>query len=679
MILQVPYYDYDLKVSKSDKDAIEELVVASLAQFRGQKKELEELTLECVSNISNSSSISSELSEQGSVKRFFGNITGKNRKLREALYRSTANTQYAQQQILVKLIEQNATVMDFLTAIHKENHTITLEIKQGQLDTNNRLRQMCLHLIEHRDAIVHLNEQSERLSSELDHVLFVCPNCKAYVTRTARICHQCGHILKGDEHSLSTAEGRACFLADLTELSNSVKETQSMKNVVSPSKLDWYQRKIRQIRRYVDKVDFPEEIRRSILSKCTRFEHNLEKQHIEVAIAGTVKAGKSSLINALLDMEFATVDATPETSALAKYRTTSDENYLKVRFYSEKMWQKVWREAQRSSIYIEEYQALSADSERFKWVGQTEYCKFGIEIPELQEELSKFTSSKSPAHFFVREVEVGIHSDLFPNDVYLVDTPGLDDVVETRSKVTKEYLDKADAVLACIKEKDIHEASETKFVSRVMANRSEWESLFVIATQKDLDKPSDYKKNRDYFVDKVLDPLFNPNSGESIFAKRRYRPEQQFFGISSQLYSHSLAYEQGELQGEDLRKYITMLSDAGFVDIFNFNLSSIVEQLDEIKEYSGIPRLKDCLEKRLFKSTRRILYARMSESFQDFLKQIHDIVEDRTEVYNERLKLLATKESELNERRQALADVEELTMKIQEYMDKVRGEVGGVK
>ena len=55
MILQVPYYDYDLKVSKSDKDAIEELVVASLAQFRGQKKELEELTLECVSNISNSS------------------------------------------------------------------------------------------------------------------------------------------------------------------------------------------------------------------------------------------------------------------------------------------------------------------------------------------------------------------------------------------------------------------------------------------------------------------------------------------------------------------------------------------------------------------------------------------------------------------------------------------------
>lgn len=122
MQLQLPYYDYDLKVSQSDKVVIEELITASLAEFKGQKAELEALTLECVSNISNSSSISAELSEQGPLKRLWGGITGKNRKMRDALYRSTANTQYAQQQILVKLIEQNATIMDFVAAIHKDAH-----------------------------------------------------------------------------------------------------------------------------------------------------------------------------------------------------------------------------------------------------------------------------------------------------------------------------------------------------------------------------------------------------------------------------------------------------------------------------------------------------------------------------------------------------------------------------
>ena len=679
MQLQLPYYDYDLKVSQSDKVAIEELITASLAEFRGQKAELEALTLECVSNISNSSSISAELSEQGPLKRLWGGITGKNRKMRDALYRSTANTQYAQQQILVKLIEQNATVMDFVAAIHKDTHTITLDIKQQQLDTNHRLQQVCLHLIEHRDAVIKLNEENERLSRELDHVVFVCPHCKSFTSRQSRICHQCGQILIQDEPALSTAEGSARFLNDLESLSAAIKETQNMKTIVSPSKLDWYQRKVRQIRRYVDKADLPADIRKNVLTKCTKFEHFLEKQHIEIAIAGTVKAGKSSLINALLDTEFATVDATPETSVLAKYRTTSGESYLKVRFYSDAQWQKVWNEAQRSTIYVDEYRAINAAAECNKWIGRSDYIKYGFEIPELQAEVSKFTSSKSPVHFFVREVEVGIHSDLFPHDVYLVDTPGLDDVVETRSNVTKEYLDKADAVLACIKEKDIHEASETKFISRVMANRSEWKTLFIVATQKDLDTPSNFKANRDYFVSKVLDPMFNPNCSDSIYANRKYRPEQQFFGISALMYSDSLAYEQGELQGESLKKYISMLSEAGFVDIFALDLSTIIDQIDEIKKYSGVSRLKECLEKRLFKSTRGILYAKMNEAFQDFLKQIHDIVEDETEICDERLNILASNEDALVERREKVAEVEALVLQIKTYIEKVSADVGGVK
>lgn len=674
MQLQLPYYDYDLKVSQSDKVAIEELITASLAEFKGQKAELEALTLECVSNISNSSSISAELSEQGPLKRLWGGITGKNRKMRDALYRSTANTQYAQQQILVKLIEQNATIMDFVAAIHKDTHTITLDIKQHQLDTNHRLQQVCLHLIEHRDAVIKLNEENERLSRELDHVIFVCPHCKSYISRKSRICHQCGHILIMDEPALSTAEGSARFMNDLGSLSAAIKEAQNMKTIVSPSKLDWYQRKIRQIRRYVDKADLPADIRKNVLTKCTKFEHFLEKQHIEIAIAGTVKAGKSSLINALLDTEFATVDATPETSVLAKYRTTNNESYIKVRFYSESSWQKIWAEAQRSQIYIDEYRELNADGERGNWIGREDYYKSGYEIPELQAELSKFTSSKSPVHFFVREVEVGIHSNLFPNDVYLVDTPGLDDVVETRSNVTKEYLDKADAVLACIKEKDIHEASETKFVSRVMANRSEWKTLFVVATQKDLDKPSDYEKNRAHFVNRVLDPMFNPLESGASEKRKKYHAERHFFGISAKMYTDSLLYEQGVLNEEDYDEYVSILRKAGYRDE-----SAFPEQIGNIKKDSGIPFLKQNLESRLFQNTRKILYAKMSDAFQDFLKQIHDIVEDGTEVCNERLEILAANETSLKERRNKVDEVEALVSQIKTYIDKVRADVGGVK
>lgn len=674
MQLQLPYYDYDLKVTQSDKVAIEELITTSLAEFKGQKAELEALTLECVSSISNSSSISSELAEQGFLKRLCGGITGKNRRLHNALYRSTANTQYAQQQILVRLIEQNATIMDFVTAIHKETHTITLDIKQKQLDTNKRLQQVCLHLIDHRNAVIKLNEENERLSGELDHVMFVCPRCRAFVSRRARLCHQCGCILQKDDSSLATMEGASRFLNDLEALSTVVREIKDMKSIVSVSKLDWYQRKIWQIRRYVDKADLPKDIRKNVLTKCSKFESFLEKQHIEIAIAGTVKAGKSSLINALLDTEFASVDATPETSVLAKYRTTSGESYLKVCFYSEALWQKIWTEAQRSSIYVEEYRELKADTEREKLIGQPDYYRCGLALSELQLELSKFISSKSPVHFFVREVEVGIHSDLFPNDVYLVDTPGLDDIVETRSNVTKEYLDKADAVLACIKEKDIHEASETKFVSRVMANRSEWKTLFVVATQKDLDKPSDFDKNRAYFVEKVLNPMFNPSNANGISKNKKYQAEKQFFGISAKMYTNSLLYEKELLNEEDYDEYVSILRKAGFRDEAAFP-----EKLDDIKKASGIPFLKENLEKRLFHNTRQILYSKMNDAFQDFLRQIYDIVEDGTEACNDQLKLLQANETTLTEIRDKVASAEALVNQIKSYMGKVRSEVKGAK
>lgn len=143
-------------------------------------------------------------------------------------------------------------------------------------------------------------------------------------------------------------------------------------------------------------------------------------------------------------------------------------------------------------------------------------------------------------------------------------------------------------------------------------------------------------------------------------------------------YLYTLAYEQRKLQGEDLRKYISMLSEAGFIDIFNLDLSTIVERIDDIKKDSGIPCLKQHL-KGLFKSTRSILYAKMDEAFQDFLKQIHDIVVDGTESCNDRLSLLAAKESELYEIRAELDKVETATLQLKKYMEKLEAEMLGMK
>lgn len=666
MQLQLPYYDYDLKVSQKDKNEIDQFIEASLREFRMQKDELEELVLECVSNISNSSSISAELSEQGVLKRLWGDISGRNRKLHSALDKSAVNVQYAQQQILCKLIQLNASMMNFAVAIQKETHTITLDISRRLFETDQQLKRACIRLIEQRDAIVRVNEAQEQICRELDNVVFICPRCRTFVKRSARICHKCGHLIHTEENRLTTQEGSEWFRQNLEGLSNLIQEIHTVNNIISDHKLDWYQQKSRQIRHFVDKANFPEDIRHKVMEKCAGFESILENQHIEIAIAGTVKAGKSSLINALLDTEFATVDATPETSVLAKYRTTSGESYLKVRFFSEDEWRQIWKDARKSSIYMDEYLKLRAGAKKKDWVGHDEHYKLGFDIPTLQKELSDFISSKSPVHFFVKDVEVGIHSDLFPHDVYLVDTPGLDDVVAARSNVTRKYLGSANAVLACIKEKDIHEASEATFVSRVMANMRKWNALFVIATQKDLDKPSDYGKNRDYFVEKVLNPMLNPSNSGALHGTQ-YRGEQHFFGISAKMYTYALAYEKGDLIGEDYNHFLSMLIQSGFMDF-----SAISEHLEDIRKESGIPLLKQSMENRLFKSTRQNLYAKMDEAFQDFLKQIHDIMEAGMEMLSERLDLLTANENDLAALRAKAAEVEQHAAELENYIGQLR-------
>ena len=66
----------------------------------------------------------------------------------------------------------------------------------------------------------------------------------------------------------------------------------------------------------------------TFLSKCASPEY-------QVALVGTIKAGKSTLINALLNYELASTHITPETAALTKFKH-ADEDFVEVSFYTQK-------------------------------------------------------------------------------------------------------------------------------------------------------------------------------------------------------------------------------------------------------------------------------------------------------------------------------------------------------
>ena len=87
---------------------------------------------------------------------------------------------------------------------------------------------------------------------------------------------------------------------------------------------------------------------------------DIQNPSYQIVIVGAIKAGKSTLINALIEHELASVNVTPETETLTKFKN-SKINSLKVKFYSFNEWNEIWKEVNEAEIFLNEYKNLEAE------------------------------------------------------------------------------------------------------------------------------------------------------------------------------------------------------------------------------------------------------------------------------------------------------------------------------
>lgn len=398
---------------------------------------------------------------------------------------------------------------------------------------------------------------------------------------------------------------------------------------------------------------------KSINKNIDNYIENTVNPSYQIAIVGAIKAGKSTLINALIGHDLASTNVTPETATLTKFKY-SKNNSLKVKFYTIDEWDEIWENARekKAEIFLEEYSQLKADEVKDYLLGKKEIYQEFSSIDEMKEEIAKWTSSQKKEHYFVKELEIGLNDLKLPEQICLVDTPGLNDIIDYRSKITRDYIDSANAVLICVNAKTLRN-EEMLTIARVFSKaKYKKDKIYILGTQIDT-------------MNSLEDWLTQREDWLKFLSKKEYfetalKAKTHLLGISS--YSYSVAINlKNELQLKD----IIQLNQMKLINIDEFQhlfelfqqgkiTSEVVKELkDKIINYSRIENLKDIIQVELLKN------------FNDFL--VKDFVE-KYKILKSEINLFSKKHKDILEDKKKELEMtsEELAKKIEAEREKVR-------
>jgi len=234
---------------------------------------------------------------------------------------------------------------------------------------------------------------------------------------------------------------------------------------------------------------------------------NLKKQEFTISVCGQINAGKSSFLNYLLfnDKEILPADDTPWT---AKLTTVSygEENYATVTYYSLEEWellkrQKVTDDAGDCTTYYDEFLKKDVNKAALdglqveSFITSSNKTVGDVALNELRDYVSK-GGRMTP---FVKQVDIKVNNELAKGVVF-VDTPGINDRNELRSKVTEDWIKKSCAVIYLFYAGQALSTSDYDFIDQHLSSVPTDKILFAL-TKADISEDYEGAKS---FVEKTL-------------------------------------------------------------------------------------------------------------------------------------------------------------------------------
>lgn len=216
-----------------------------------------------------------------------------------------------------------------------------------------------------------------------------------------------------------------------------------------------------------------------------------ENRKLNIGVVGQVKAGKSSFLNTLLfgGMEILPKASTPKTATLTKMEY-SEENIIQIEYYSLEEWE-----------VLEENAALDLDDEIYtsarEIVGMVKrngvdphpYLEKGLDrikfdsYEKLISSLNDYVGEDGKFTPIVKAVTLYLNKEEFKG-LSIVDTPGLNDPIASRTIRTKEFMEVCDVVFFLSQSGSFLDKSDWNLLSSQLPQKGV-KKLVLIASKYD--------------------------------------------------------------------------------------------------------------------------------------------------------------------------------------------------
>ena len=296
----------------------------------------------------------------------------------------------------------------------------------------------------------------------------------------------------------------------------------------------------------------------NVANAATKARQKARELEFNVAVTGVINAGKSTLLNALLGKKILGASNVPETVNLTVLKY-APEPFARINFWSEAELKELGIAQDKDDDIGEIYGGAGVKFEsetaqnlkvKFNAEGESE-AKF--ESPNASEicseppasktvktdEIKRYTSADSKYAKFVKSVELYENLEILKDNVRIIDTPGIDDVVALREELVRRFMQECDLMVHLMNVSQSATQKDLDFIVSSLQN-SHAVRLAVLLTHADVLKEGELNEVAAYAKKSVEERTRGLGVGA------------EFFAVSAKSY-----FEGGQNSGvEEFKEYL---------------------------------------------------------------------------------------------------------------------------